>query len=96
MIKKAIRIQNALERSIAEHTLIQKLLPSAIRKVAKSRGLRQQSALTTHVSSLSQEQLLRTLMVGTRRVMGCYKSKTWSRYTQENGGGCYSLFLIFA
>lgn len=39
MIKKAIGIQNALERSIAEHTSIQKLLPSAIRKVAKNRDL---------------------------------------------------------
>jgi hypothetical protein len=39
MIQKAIGIQNALERSIAEHTSVQKLLPSAIRKVAKSRDL---------------------------------------------------------
>ncbi len=39
MIKKAIGIQNALERTIAEYTSIQKLLPSAIRKVAKNRDL---------------------------------------------------------
>jgi len=39
MMKKAIGIQNALDRSIAEHTSIQKLLPSAIRKVAKNRDL---------------------------------------------------------
>lgn len=39
MMKKAIEIQNALERTIAEHMSIQKLLPSAIRKVAKNRDL---------------------------------------------------------
>jgi len=38
-MKKAIGIQSALERSIAEHTSIQKLLPSAIRKVAKNGDL---------------------------------------------------------
>ena len=39
MMKKSTGIQNALERSIAEHTSIRKLLPSAIRKVAKHRNL---------------------------------------------------------
>lgn len=39
MMKKATGIQNALERSIAEYTSIQKLLPLAITKVAKNREL---------------------------------------------------------
>jgi len=38
-MKKTTGIQNALERTIAEHMAIQKLLPSAIRKVAKNRDL---------------------------------------------------------